>query len=55
MVWSQDDPATKAVAQVDDSHAAAEPNNIWKGCSESHNQDLWEGVRAELITILFIS
>lgn len=45
MVWSQDDPATEAVAQVDDRHAAAEPNHIWKGCSESHNQDLWEGVR----------
>lgn len=50
MVWSQDDPATEAVAQIDDSHAAAEPDNIWKGCSESHNQDL-----RKKILICFIS
>lgn len=40
MVWSQDDPATEAVAQIDDGHTAAEPNNVRKGCSERHNQDL---------------
>lgn len=54
MVWSQDDPATEAVAKIDDSHAAAEANNIWKGCSQGHNQDLWKGVRVKKRIVFFI-
>lgn len=42
MVWSQDDPATEAVAKIDDGHAAAEPNHIRERCSKCHDQDLWE-------------
>lgn len=49
VIRSQDDPATEAVAQVDDGHAAAEPNDVRKGCSESHDQDLWEEARARCI------
>lgn len=43
MVWSQDDPATEAVAQIDDSHTAAEPNNIGESCSKCHDKDLQQG------------
>lgn len=47
VVRSQDDPATEAVAQINDGHAAAEPNDVRKSCSESHNQDLWEEARVD--------
>lgn len=40
MVRSQNDPATEAVAQIDDSHTAAEPNHIGERCSKCHDQDL---------------
>lgn len=42
VVWSQDNPATEAVAQIDDGHAAAEPNHIRERCSKCDDQDLWE-------------
>lgn len=47
MVRSQDDPAAEAVAQIDDGHAAAEPNDVGKSCSECHDQDLWEEARVD--------
>lgn len=40
MVWSKDDPATEAVAQIDDSHTAAEPNHTGESCSKCHDKDI---------------
>lgn len=45
MIRSQNDPATEAVAQIDDSHTAAEANDTGEGGSERHDQDLWESTR----------
>lgn len=45
MIWSQNDPPTEAVAQIDDSHTAAEPDHIRESCSERHDQDLCETMR----------
>lgn len=42
MVRTQDDPATEAVAKIDDGHTAAEPDYIRERCPKSHDQDLWE-------------
>lgn len=42
VIRPQNDPATEAVAQIDDSHTAAEANHTGEGCSECHDQDLWE-------------
>ena len=47
VVRSQDDPATEAVSQIDDGHAAAEPDHIGERCSKCHDQDLREAPRHE--------
>lgn len=45
VIRSQNDPPTEAVAQVDDSHTAAEANDTGEGGPERHDQDLWESTR----------
>lgn len=45
MIRSQNDPPTEAVAQIDDSHTAAEANDTGEGGSECHDQDLLESTR----------
>jgi len=40
MVWSQHDPSTEAVAQVDDSHAAAEADDVREGHPQRDDEDL---------------
>lgn len=40
MIRPQNDPPTEAVAQVDDSHTAAEADDTGEGGPERHNQDL---------------
>lgn len=43
MVGPQDDPATEAVAQVNDSHAAAEAHDTGQGHPQRGDEDLkWE-------------
>lgn len=45
VIRPQNDPATEAVAQIDDSHAAAEANHTGEGSSQCHDQDLWDAKR----------
>lgn len=40
VIGPQHDPATEAVAQVDDSHTAAEPDHVGERSSQGHDQDL---------------
>lgn len=40
VIGPQHDPAAEAVAQVDDSHTAAEPDHVGERSSQGHNQDL---------------
>lgn len=40
MIWADYNPATKTVAQVDDSSAADEPDNIWKSCPECQDENI---------------
>ena len=40
MVRSQDDPATEAVAQIDDGHTEAEPNHVGQRNSKCDDQNL---------------
>ena len=43
MVGPQHDPATEAIAQVDDSHTAAEAHDAGQGHSQCGDEDLWRG------------
>lgn len=43
MVGSQDNPATEAIAQVDDSHTAAETHDTGQCHTQCGNQDLQRG------------
>lgn len=43
MVGSQDNPATEAIAQVDDSHTAAETHDTGQCHTQRGNQDLQRG------------
>lgn len=45
VVWSQYDPATEAVAEVNDGHAEAEANHIGKRSAKCDDQDLCEAQR----------
>lgn len=40
VVRSEDDPAAEAVAQVDDSDAAAEADHVGERCSERDDENL---------------
>ena len=41
VVGPQHDPATEAIAQVDDSHTAAETHDAGQGHPQRGNENLW--------------
>lgn len=43
MVGAQHDPATEAIAQVDDSHTTAETHDAGQGHPQCGNENLWQG------------
>lgn len=40
MIWADHNPTTKTVAYVDYSSTADEPDNIWKSCPKSQNENI---------------
>lgn len=40
MIWTNDDPATKAITQIDDSSTADETDNIWESCPECQDENI---------------
>ena len=42
VVGPQHDPATEAIAQVDDSHTAAETHDAGQGHPQRGNENLWQ-------------
>lgn len=43
MIRTNNDPAAKTVAEVDDPGTADEPDHIWKRCPECQDEDLKQG------------